>query len=375
MAKTPHRALRLIAAYKAIKALALLVAAIAAFGLIGDGNLETLFAWVMQLPIHHGHDLLVGTIDKLFGLGPRKFLAIGVVLCIYAAEVYQFSVLSHCISTNWQIEHLIVVFALIALILYTVLGGIKRIGKICSWLMPVFTGIYLLMGFYVIGHHLPEIPALLREVLASAFTGSAGVGGFLGSSMMLAMQQGISRSVYSADIGIGYDSIIQSETSAVQIVQQARLSMLGVFIDNLVCTCTLLIALTSGFWNASPMIDSAMVIQKALAIHFPWQPLFMPIFIFVLVYTTLISYLFAGFKCARFLHPRYGEKVYLGFATAFLLFFSFFDQSKALLVMSLAGCMLVCLNLTGIFRLRHEISFELEKSLLQEMEEEKGYSK
>jgi len=85
MAKTPHRALRLIAAYKAIKALALLVAAIAAFGLIGDGNLETLFAWVMQLPIHHGHDLLVGTIDKLFGLGPRKFLAIGVVLCIYAA--------------------------------------------------------------------------------------------------------------------------------------------------------------------------------------------------------------------------------------------------------------------------------------------------
>jgi len=85
MAKTPHRALRLIAAYKAIKALALLVAAIAAFGLIGDGNLEALFAWVMQLPIHHGHDLLVGTIDKLFGLGPRKFLAIGVVLCIYAA--------------------------------------------------------------------------------------------------------------------------------------------------------------------------------------------------------------------------------------------------------------------------------------------------
>ena len=85
MAKTPHRALRFIAAYKVIKALALLLAAIAAFGLIGDGNLEALFAWVMQLPIHHGHDLLVGMIDKLFGLGPRKFLAIGVVLCIYAA--------------------------------------------------------------------------------------------------------------------------------------------------------------------------------------------------------------------------------------------------------------------------------------------------
>jgi AGCS family alanine or glycine:cation symporter len=291
-----------------------------------------------------------------------------VLMCIYAAEVYQFSVLSHCISTNWQIKHIIVVFALLGLVLYTVLGGIKRVGKICSWLMPVFTIGYLLMGFYVIGHHLPEIPGLLHDVFASAFTRSAGVGGFVGSTMMLAMQQGISRSVYSADIGIGYDSIIHSETSAVKIAGQARLSILGVFIDSIVCTCTLLIALTSGFWNAVPMLDSAMVIQKALAVHFPWQTVFMPIFVFVLVYTTLISYLFAGFKCARFLNPRYGEKVYLCFATVFLLFFSFFDQSKALLVMSLSGCMLVCLNLTGIFLLRKEISFELEEeSVLSEV--------
>lgn len=284
-----------------------------------------------------------------------------ILMCIYAAEVYQFSVLTHSVSTNWQIEHLWVVLGFLALILYTVLGGIKRVGKICSLLMPFFTGLYLLMGFYVIGHHLPELPSLIGKVLSSAFTGSAEMGGFVGSTVMLSLQQGISRSVYSSDIGIGYDSIIQSETSAVQVAHQARLSMLGVFIDNLVCTCTLLIALTSGFWNASPMIDSALVVQNALAAYFPFQAVFMPIFLFVLVYTTLISYLLAGFKCARFLHPRYGERVYLFFSAAFLLFFSFFDQSKALLAMSLAGCLLLCLNLAGIFRLRTEISFVLDE--------------
>jgi AGCS family alanine or glycine:cation symporter len=304
-----------------------------------------------------------GSIHFLRKAFNRKWISIiaCVLMCIYAAEVYQFSVLTHCISVNWQIEHLWVVLAFLVLVLYTVLGGIKRVGKICSLLMPFFTCVYLIMGFYVIGHHLPELPLLLKEVLASAFTGSAELGGFVGSTMMLAMQQGISRSVYSADIGIGYDSIIQSETSTVQIVNQARLSMLGVFIDNVICTCTLLIALTSGFWSASPMIDSALVIQNALAVHFPGQVIFMPIFLFVLVYTTLISYLFAGFKCARFLHPRFGEKAYLGFAIAFLLTFSFFDPSKALLMMSLAGCLLLCLNLTGIFRLRREISFALDE--------------
>jgi uncharacterized membrane protein (DUF2068 family) len=85
MPQSTHRALRIIAAYKVVKALFLLLAATAAFGLIGDGNLEALFAWVMQLPIHHGHDLLVRLIDRLFELGPRKFLAIGIVLCIYAS--------------------------------------------------------------------------------------------------------------------------------------------------------------------------------------------------------------------------------------------------------------------------------------------------
>ena len=282
-----------------------------------------------------------------------------VLLCIYAAEVYQFSVLTHNISLNWQIDHIWVVLAFLGLILYTVLGGIKRVGKICSLLMPFFTLLYIVMGFYVIAHHLPELPSLFVFVFQSAFTGQAEMGGFAGGAILLAMQQGISRAVYSADIGIGYDSIIQSETSAAQIENQARLSMLGVFIDNLVCTCTLLIALTSGYWNAVPRLDPALVVQKALAAYFPGQEVFMPIFLFVLVYTTLISYLFVGFKCARFLHQRHGEKVYLAFAVFFLLFFSFFDQSKALLAMSLAGCLLLCINLLGILRLRHEISFSL----------------
>ena len=84
MAASRHRALRVIAAYKLFKSLCLILAAAAAFGLNGDGNLQQLSDWVMQLPIHHGHRLLVRLIDKLFELGPRKFLAIGAVLAVYA---------------------------------------------------------------------------------------------------------------------------------------------------------------------------------------------------------------------------------------------------------------------------------------------------
>ena len=80
-----HRALRVIAAYKLIKASSLIIVAIAAFGLIKSEHVVALADWLMQLPVHQGHPHAVALVDKLLGLGPRKFLAIGIVACVYAS--------------------------------------------------------------------------------------------------------------------------------------------------------------------------------------------------------------------------------------------------------------------------------------------------
>lgn len=289
-----------------------------------------------------------------------------VLLCVYGTEIYQFSVLTHSISTNWHLNHVFVVFLVLFLVLYAAVGGIRRVGKVCSRIIPIFTAIYIVMCSYVILSNLHIIPALLWEVFYAAFTGSAAVGGLVGGSFVIALQQGISRSVYSSDVGIGYDSIIQSETSTEKIEQQGRLAMLGVFLDNFVCTLSLLIALIAGFWKSDPHLDPFLVVQKGMALYFPGQAIFFPIFLFILVYTTLIAYLFIGIKCARFLHKKHGKKGYVVFAALFFLAFSFFDSSKALLIMSLSGCCLLCINLLGIWRLRKEIDFSYLKEDLQE---------
>jgi uncharacterized membrane protein (DUF2068 family) len=79
-----HRALRLIAAYKLLKAIGLLLVAGAAFGLIREQNLQEFTDWLTNLPLRHGHGFLVHLIERLFELGPRKFLAIGIAACVYA---------------------------------------------------------------------------------------------------------------------------------------------------------------------------------------------------------------------------------------------------------------------------------------------------
>jgi len=80
-----HRTLKLIAAFKLVKALGLIIVAVAAFNLVQSRHVVTFADWVTQLPFHQGHRFAVAMVDKLLGFGPRKFLAIGTVACIYAS--------------------------------------------------------------------------------------------------------------------------------------------------------------------------------------------------------------------------------------------------------------------------------------------------
>lgn len=292
------------------------------------------------------------------------FSLICVLLCIYGAEIYQFSVIVDTVSTNWSIDRIFVVPLLLFLVLFASKGGVPRVAKICSWMMPVFIISYITMCLWVIGHHLGQLPEVVISVVKSAFTGHAAFGGFVGSTMMLAIQNGMAGACYSADIGIGYDSIIQSESRTVYPERQARMALLGVCVDNVICTMSVLVVLVTGIWHDLDIPQGTIPVQAALEKYFPHVSYIMPVFIFILAYTTLIAYLSVGLKCARCLHPARGKVAYYIYTVVVLVLFSFMDQTRALLVMRIAGVLLLIINLAGIYRLRHEIAFTLDDEAL-----------
>ncbi len=285
-------------------------------------------------------------------------VCIALLLCVYGVEIYQFVVVTDTVSSNFNLNRYFVIFALLSLVLYAGIGGIPRLGKICSCLMPFFVILYLGMGLWIILQEISVIPGILKVVMTSAFTGHAAVGGFAGSSALLAIQHGVARAAYSADIGIGYDSIIQSESNTVFPERQARLAVLGVCIDNLICTMSILIVLISGVWASIEPIEGSKLVQTSLSRYFPYMHIFMPTFFLIVGYTTIIAYFCVGIKCARFISPRYGFPIYIGYSILAWFLFSFVDQTQALLVMSISGALLLITNLTGIFKLRREIVFE-----------------
>lgn len=291
-------------------------------------------------------------------------LMVAFLLCIYGVEIYQFSVITESITSNWHLPRFLVISVLLVSVIFAGLGGVARVGRICTWIMPFFLIIYILIGLWVIAHEVEILPELFLTIFKSAFTGHAAIGGFAGASVLLAIQHGISRAAYSADIGIGYDSIIQSESSVTYPERQSRLAILGVFLDNAICTVSILIVLISGVWKADEPLLGSQLVQVGLSHYFPGMNLFIPLFFIVTGYTTIIAYFVVGLKCARFIAPRWGKKIYLVYAILAFMFFSYAPQSHALLVMSVAGALLLITNLSGIFRLRNEIVFsDIEKIL------------
>ncbi len=291
---------------------------------------------------------------RAFGVKWVSILS-AILLCVYGVEIYQFSVVTNSIHENWHWNTEWVVGGLILLVLWAGIGGIRRISEICSWVIPLFILFYLGMGITILCMEINQMPALLHSIFRSAFTGHAAIGGFIGSSMLMAIQHGIARASYSADICIGYDSIIQSESRTSVPENQAALAILGVFIDNIICSITILTVLASGAWKM--VGEGSEIVQFAFAQYFPGMDLFLPFFYFVVGYTTLIAYFSVGVKCCRYLLPKSGKWVYSFFALAMFILFSYVPQSKALLVMSVSGSMLLIINLLAIFKLRKEIGF------------------
>ncbi|MBI3900563.1 MAG: sodium:alanine symporter family protein, partial [Chlamydiia bacterium] len=224
------------------------------------------------------------------------------LFCTYGVDVFMFNVMATSLSINWEINfHVVVAFLLIATIGIS-LGGIKRVGAICSAVIPFFILLFLSMTLWVLYQYASELPALFRSILIGAFTKQAAVGAFTGSTVGLAISMGLSRGAYSGDIGIGYNAIIYAESQSQEKSRLASLTIIGIFLDTfIISTASILIILVTGTWNSG--LDVSLMVQESLALHFPYMNLFMPLFFFLLGYTTILAYFVVGVKCAKFLSP------------------------------------------------------------------------
>jgi AGCS family alanine or glycine:cation symporter len=184
----------------------------------------------------------------------------------------------------------------------TLLGGIKSIGRVTSYLVPLMALIYLSGGCAILLLKFDQIPQVLINIVSSAFNGQAATGGFLGASMALALQVGISRGLMTSEAGLGTASIAAAAAKSDHPGRQAMVSMTGSFLSTvLMCTMTALILGVTGVQGIMGIDGKALTGASLTTVAFeqvlPGGVYFVAIGLLLFAFTTILGWAYYGEKC------------------------------------------------------------------------------
>ena len=198
------------------------------------------------------------------------------------------------VSSGNLIQGLIMA-TLTALVIF---GGIKRIGQVASYMVPIMVVLYLFGGLLVIFNHITEIPSLFKLIFNDAFTGESVMGGAVGSVIIA----GVRRGLFSNEAGLGTSDMAHGAAMTKEPVREGLVAMIEPFIDTIVvCTITAMVILVSGVWqdeslNGVTMTTTAFI--KELGI-FGQGLLLAAVLTFSI--STMMSYSYYGSKCSGYL--------------------------------------------------------------------------
>ncbi len=204
---------------------------------------------------------------------------------------------------------------LLALTAAAVIGGIKSIGRLTSFLIPFMIVGYVGTASLVLILNASEIPHAFGLIFGHAFSPASATGGFIGATIAAAMRYGISRGVFSNESGLGSAPIAAAAAKTNTPVTQALVSMTQTFIDTLViCTMTALVILTSSVWleGGSAALLTSASIAETLGVT---GSNIIAIAIAVFAFSTIIGWSYYGEKAIEFL---LGYKAVLPYRLVFI---------------------------------------------------------
>ncbi len=159
------------------------------------------------------------------------------------ANMFQANQVSYALDRYYHIPDWVTGIVLAMLVGLTILGGIKRIGKVASKIVPTMCGIYLLSALYICLINIELIPYAHMTILRDAFSGQAATGGVIGTVILI----GVRRAVFSNEAGLGSAPIAHAAVKTNYPIREGVVASLGPLIDTIVvCTATAMVIILSG---------------------------------------------------------------------------------------------------------------------------------
>ena len=231
----------------------------------------------------------------LHGLKCRWMAVLFSVLTIltfgFAFNTVQSNTLCEAVENAFGISHVYIGIAITVMTLIIIFGGIQRIAKVSSVIVPIMALGYILLALTIVVLNISQLPAVLELIFKNAFGVEQVVGGGVGAALM----QGIKRGLFSNEAGMGSAPNVAATASTSHPVKQGLIQSLGVFTDTLIiCSCTAFIILMSGVELGGEM-DGIRLTQEALTVQIGSAGrIFVAIAIFFFAFSSIIGNYYYG---------------------------------------------------------------------------------
>lgn len=185
------------------------------------------------------------------------------------------------------------------------IGGVKRISKVSQAIVPFMAIIYVVFCVTLLICNIGEVPAAVALIVKGAFNPKAVTGGVVGT-VLIAMQKGIARGIFSNESGLGSAPIAAAAAQTKEPVRQGLVSMTGTFIDTIViCTMTGLSIVLTGAWQVEGL-EGVQVTGYAFNMGIPFLPERVTSFILMMclvffAFTTILGWDYYSERCLEYL--------------------------------------------------------------------------
>lgn len=323
-----------------------------------------------QLYKVHGKDSFVG--------GPAYYMKkglkqpwMGILFAILIIFTFSFafnSVQSNTICAAFeqafQVDNRTMGIILTGLSLAIFFGGIQRIAKVSSIIVPVMAAGYIILAIAIIALNIHHIPDVLKTIVTHAFGWEQAIGGGIGVAIM----QGVKRGLFSNEAGMGSAPNVAATADVSHPVKQGLIQALGVFTDTLIiCSCTAFIILFSGV-PLSGEANGVQLTQLALDSQIgSWGSIYVAIAILFFAYSSIIGNYYYGEANIRYITNNKkvmvlfrllsGGMVLFGSLASLDLAWSLADVCMGLMTI----CNLIAITLLGKYAFRLLEDYRMQK--------------
>ena len=320
-----------------------------------------------------------------------KFLALffaiaATIACFGIGNMTQGNSIAANLDNSFNVSPWVTGTVLTVLSLVVLVGGIKSIGRVTAGFVPVMIVFYIAAALYILIANVADIPAAFAQIFTDAFTGTSAVGGFAGSAIIIAVQFGVARGIFSNESGMGSAAIAAAAAQTTHPVRQGLVSMTQTFIDTIiVVTCTGLVIITTGAWNkidpeTGEQISAALMTGEAFTHGLPgqWGHWIVTLGLVMFAFSTILGWCYYGERNIERLIGRkavmpfrvlFSIVVFIGCTTELTVIWNFSDMMNGLMALpNLVGLLILSGLIAKETRwyLKHDPKLEASKAQIEE---------